>query len=202
MGRRQFLKRATASGWKRLVAIAGHLGALAVLLVAIGVPFSFALVLERWLYAPFALLLVWILLFGEGAFRLWNDERSSRATAEARLRQLDTVEAKRAFIDQALDEAAVLRTDINQFLIGADNEPNTDYDYEWDRICTDLVHWETEVRMTFQRDFPDRADRFFDSEDDLLEEGERAGQADTADQMLRYLERRETRLRQIRKDRL
>lgn len=120
--------------------------------------------------------------------------------AQAKLGELGTAEAKQAFIDNALSESLALRADVEQYLVDAGAEENG-YDFQWDRICTDLVHWETELRRTFKRDFPDRTDIFFDSEDDLLRQGESAGKVDTAPEMLRYLERREDRLRQIRKER-
>lgn len=173
-------------GWWLLLALVGALGDLGTVVGTFNVP------------RP-----IWytVIAFGilAAQFRAYADVTVQLAAVRARLRELDSVEAKRSFIDEALVSSSQFRAELEQLQEKGPTN-NTDFRFVWDRICTDVDHWESELRRDLRQSFPNRTDLFFDSEDGLLREGERPGDAQTSPRFIRYLERREERLRQIKKD--
>ena len=74
--------RATLSGWNWLVEVSNHAGAIALVLLAIGVSLFSAVKLPHWWLGALILLGFYVLLFGEGSFRVW---READAAASATL---------------------------------------------------------------------------------------------------------------------
>jgi hypothetical protein len=83
----RFLGKATVSGWRWLVELSNHVGLAALILAfAFGVSIFGGLKLPRWWYGLLILAGFYVVLFGEGAFRVWREaaspeERSVAQTA-------------------------------------------------------------------------------------------------------------------------
>ena len=121
-------------------------------------------------------------------FRTYQDARGQLASALARAGDLDTAEAKRAYLEGTIAEARKIRDEIAEF--GA----------HWPTmqgLNADVSHWEDVVRAELRRSFPAGTAIFFDSEqgfeipDHLTTVQSQTGAA-------AYLARRITRLEQIR----
>jgi hypothetical protein len=74
--RLRFVKLATASGWLWLVELSNHVGAFLLLLAAVGVSAFSAVKLPDWWWGAPIFFGFYVLLFGEGAFRLWRARRA------------------------------------------------------------------------------------------------------------------------------
>jgi hypothetical protein len=105
--RLRFAKLATVSGWRWLVELSNHIGALLLLLAAVGVSAVSAVKLPNWWWGALVLFGFYVLLFGEGAFRLWREQSGSthqqrleRAARQLRTELLD-IQEKVALVDAA-----------------------------------------------------------------------------------------------------
>jgi hypothetical protein len=105
--RLRFVKLATASGWLWLVELSNHVGAFLLLLAAVGVSAFSAVKLPDWWWGAPIFFGFYVLLFGEGAFRLWRaqGDAADRRGLERAARQLRTelldIQEKVALIDAA-----------------------------------------------------------------------------------------------------
>jgi hypothetical protein len=108
--RAAFVKSATASGWQWLVAVAGHLGALALLLAAVGVSAFYTIKLSHFSYAIVVVLVAFLLLFVEGAYQQWKEAVTERDRAIARVAEL---EAPPAFPPNKIEFRPVQWADVN-----------------------------------------------------------------------------------------
>jgi hypothetical protein len=103
--RLRFAKLATVSGWLWLVELSNHAGALLLLLAAVGVSAFSAVKLPDWWWGALILFGFYVLLFGEGAFRLWREygDAADRRGLELAARQLRSelldIQEKVALID-------------------------------------------------------------------------------------------------------
>jgi hypothetical protein len=128
-------------------------------------------------------------------FRAYHDVASQIAEARARAGDLDTEVSKRAYLNEQIAGAARLQEEIEseEFADGGEvwleNQP---------RIDADLKHWEREVRASLRRWFPPGTDRLFDSEEGLMDDKARAVPLGHPARTGGYIERRRTRLEQIR----
>jgi hypothetical protein len=161
---------------------------------------------------------VWYALIAFGVlgaqFKAWQDVRAELATAKGKLRDLDTVEAKRAYLDEQTDRALGLRGEFEEIPAPAP-VPTTSEDlsdgggvfwmYQWidtegvGTLIQDLVHWENGVRAELKEWFSNDTARLFDSDRDLEPKGQGDGRVDVSKaNCLAYLDRRLIRLREIR----
>ena len=181
-----FVRRATFSGWNWLVEVSNHVGAAILVLAAIGVS-VLAFRLPHWWVGLVVLSVLYVLLFGEGAFRIWRDaDQQARAAAGSP----DTAEAKRAYLTRELEYGRELRDEAKVM----DNEAWFQ-NQEGARIAALLLEWETTVGSRLRRDFGPSAERQFSRDDD--------GGADTfthsnIDFMCDYIDRRCRHLEAIR----
>jgi hypothetical protein len=67
------VKAATVSGWHWLVEVSNHVGAIALVLLIVGVSAFSAVKLPHWWIGGLILLGAYVLLFAEGAFRIWRE---------------------------------------------------------------------------------------------------------------------------------
>lgn len=160
---------------------------------------------------------VWYVLIAFGIlaaqFKAYQDVMVELAATRARLRELDTPAAKRAYIDEQLERAQQLRGDIES--IPEDIKP--EYPYGWQdvprvtTIISDLDHWENSVRATlrewFSRDtallFADDSGTYTTEQIELAAErgwtiGEAANPFRSKANSLASVDARITRLREIR----
>ena len=89
MRRLRFVWRATRQGWLWLVEISNHLGAAALVLLALGISAFSAVKLPHWWFGILILGGLYVLLFAEGAFREWNRAERGRVEALERLGEGD-----------------------------------------------------------------------------------------------------------------
>jgi hypothetical protein len=82
--RLQFVARATVVGWNWLVQVGNHVGVLLLVLLAIGVSVS-AVTLPYWWMSVPILVGFAVVLFGEGAFRLWRKGQEEVGRQEIQL---------------------------------------------------------------------------------------------------------------------
>jgi hypothetical protein len=81
MGRLRFVKAATVSGWHWLVEISNHVSAVAALVAVLGVSVYSSVTLPHWWYGALILCAAYVVLFGEGAFRVWRETNEQLAAA-------------------------------------------------------------------------------------------------------------------------
>jgi hypothetical protein len=123
-------------------------------------------------------------------FLAYADVAAELGTANASLRRLDTLEAKRAYIDEAIEDAKRLRGEIRAVPEdGFDAHPGPTFD-------ADIIHWEDGVRAVLRRHFVPGTSLTFDSD-----EGFEVPSPFGPGGRIAYLERRIARLREI-KERL
>ena len=142
-----------------------------------------------------------LLVFVEGSYRVWVGVSTSLAAAKARISELDEPEAKRAYIDEQVNQALGLRRELESVVERTDEEAG----YRWQEsegvqdIIGDLDHWEDEVRADLKEAFSLETARLFSS--DAVEppspDGDGSPYLSRANS-LAYLDRRIARLRQIR----
>jgi hypothetical protein len=70
--RLRFVVQATVAGWRWLVDVSNHAGAAALVLLAIGISAFSVVRLPHWWLGPLILIGLYVILFGEGAFRIWR----------------------------------------------------------------------------------------------------------------------------------
>ena len=145
----------------------------------------------------------WIWWFGMGLgvvvaqFLAYCDVAGELATARSRLRELDTSQAKMAYVAQCLGEADELKREVD----GEEFRDEMMWQAHHNRLLADLAHWEDEVRATLRRWFPTGTDRLFDSDEGLgpgPNEGVYPEQSPA--NMSAYIGRRKARLLQIQDD--
>ena len=127
----------------------------------------------------------------EGAHRVWRPLEAGFQELKARLGELETPEAKRAYLDHASDELRAIKDEIDSEEF-ADAEAWNEEGHQ-NRLSLDLGHCENEIRAELRRVFGRDAARRFDSNDE--------GTSDyipiLRDQMSEYVERRLVRLGEI-----
>lgn len=125
----------------------------------------------------------------EGSYRVWDATEKELETTRARLRELDTDEAKRAYLNEQIARAERLRQRI---------EAVTDDDWRPEKMRrtyrADIIHWEDGVRADLRESFEGDLDILFDSEEGF---GVDMTTVNSRESEIAYLERRITRLRQI-----
>ena len=125
----------------------------------------------------------------EGSYRVWHDTEKDLQTTRARLRELDTDEAKRAYLTEEAERAERLKQRIEAVTDDALWHGSLGRTYN-----ADIIHWEGDVRAELRESFAGDVDILFDSEEGF--EFERLGPS-TRESAIAYIERRITRLRQI-----
>lgn len=125
----------------------------------------------------------------EGSYRVWDATELKLQATRGRLRELDTAEAKRAFLDQCIAEA---RDFIRE--IGAQG-------LQWfmqnNRILEDVAYWETGVRGEIRKTWGPKQAQRFDHHPETDQPDTRSRQQG-ADEIREYMERRITRLAELR----
>jgi hypothetical protein len=126
-----YLKAVFRHGWWILLAVVGGVGDVATVLGDFPVP--------RWLW--YLLIAIGVLAAQFGAH---YDVRAELATVRRRLRELDTAEAKRAYIDACIQEARDLIEEVSGL-----SPP--DWYGNNGRILADLGYWESGVRAEIRK---------------------------------------------------
>ena len=191
-GRVAFMKQASVSGWCWLVEITNHVGAIAILLAVLGISAFSGWKLPHWWLGALILLAFAVVLFGEGAYRVWAKTETSLAEANARLGTLDSDSAKRSYLDRRVGEA---RGFVEEYAELTDEEW---YD-ENPRITEDLVHWENEVRSDIREKWGTEAARKFDL-DPETKRTDVFRNRETREGLTAYVERRIARLTELRNE--
>jgi hypothetical protein len=126
-----------------------------------------------------------------GSFRVWDETDRELQATRARLRELDTAGAKRAYIDEMIDEATRFEEEIASL---------SDEDYRVRRrtIDLDIIHWENGVRATFRKSFEHGTDALFDSDEGLMTEDDYTSSVGSKADAVGYVVRRRKRLVEIR----
>lgn len=129
----------------------------------------------------------------EGSYRVWNATEIQLQVARARLRELDTDEAKRAYLDEQIARAEGFQRRIEAV-------PEDEWLLRARTYDADVAHWENEVRADLREAFAGDLDILFDS-DEGFGPGPSGVVLGSREYKVHYLDRRITRLRQI-KDQL
>ena len=166
-------------GWWVLLAVLGGVGDLATVLGDFEVP--------RWIW--YSLIAVGVLAAQFGAY---CDVKAELATVRGRLRELDTDEAKRAYLDEQIARAEGLQRRIK-------SAPEDRWFALRRTYGADITHWEDVVRADLRESFPGDLDILFDS-DEGFGPGPSGVVLGTPEYEVHYLERRLTRLRQIKEE--
>lgn len=125
----------------------------------------------------------------EGAYRVWSPVEAHLQLATGKL---DTVEGKRALLDEAISELDGLREEIARPEF--ESIKTWHHDGHATRLSTDIIHCETKIRNRLRTVFGHETSRRFDSTD--------TGKVDapenvSAPEAVAYLERRVARLEEI-----
>jgi hypothetical protein len=170
-----YLEDVLRHGWGVLLAVVGGVGAVATVLGDFPVP--------RWLW--YLLIAIGVLAAQFGAY---CDVSGELATVRGRLRELDTVGAKRAYLTGKIEDGERLRERIAG--VGDDHWALVSSTY-----IADINHWESGVRTDLRESFEGDQDLLFDSDEGFEFPSGIVVGSRRAD--LAHLERRITRLRQI-----
>jgi len=179
----KYLVAVARHGWLLGFAIVGGIGNAATVWGDVNVP--------RWVW--WTVIVVGLL----GAqFKAYCDVMTELATVRARLRELDTVEAKRAFIDEAISDAQALKAAI-------ESTSSEDWwqNHHEARFTDRLSHYEREVAVTLSKAFPAGTERHFGlasasgNENDMF-----GGGAETGEDYCAYIDRRIERLTEIKNE--
>jgi hypothetical protein len=179
--------------FKRAIVAAGWVAGVVTLVIG-GSVLAASGFLYHYHYRPVAVSVVAagaIVALLEGSYRVWNDADKKLQATRARLRDLDTHEARRAYVEQQIARAGLLQRTIESV---GDRWGGSRRTFE-----QDIVHWENAVRATLRESFAPGSDLLFDSEDGF-ELGDRMHQNLEPEGQLEYLKRRIARLREIAKD--
>ena len=137
-----------------------------------------------------------LLAFVEGSYRVWVGLGTALATAQARMGELDVPEAKRAYIDEQVDQALGLRRELESVAERTDAWQESE---GVEDILGDLDHWEDEVRAELKEAFSLETARLFSSDDiePPSPDGDGSVYLSRANS-LAHVDRRVARLREIR----
>jgi hypothetical protein len=125
----------------------------------------------------------------EGSYRVWDAAEKQLQVAKARLGERDTAEVKRAFLGDCIQEARSFIKDIAS--------QGADWYGENARILEDISHWEAGVRAEIRKAWgPEQAQRF--DRHTETETADRYRGSDPASVVQEYMERRITRLAELR----
>jgi hypothetical protein len=125
-------------------------------------------------------------------FLAYADVSDDLAFAKARLRELNTDETRRAYLDEQLGRAKRLQERIEAL------SSSGRWDFQTRRTCRDDIgHWESGVRADLRESFADGTDLLFDSNDGFIAIGAHIGSAETD---IEYLDWRIARLLQIKEN--
>jgi hypothetical protein len=103
-----------------------------------------------------------LLAFVEGSYRVWANLTADLAASKARVSELDLPEAKRAYLDEQVDRALGLRSELQAVV----ERTNAWQEGEGvDDLLGDLDHWEDEVRAELKEAFSLETARLFSSDD-------------------------------------
>jgi hypothetical protein len=171
-----YLKASLRHSWWLLLVVVGAVGDVATVVGDYSVP--------RWLW--YSLIAVGILAAQFGAY---CDVKAELATVRARLRELNTAEEKRAYLDDCVQEARTLIEDVAA--------QGADWYGQNTRINADLDHWETGVRAEIRKAWGHQQARRFDTHT-ATGEPDQFSHHDPADAVQEYIERRITRLAELR----
>jgi hypothetical protein len=138
-----YSKAVLRHGWWLLFALVGTVGDVATVFGDFPVP--------RWLW--YALIAFGVLA---AQFATYCDVRAELATVRAQLGELDTVEAKRSYLAQRIQEARELSDEIGAMELA-------DWWPESARLFEDLAHWETETRAVIRQAWGRQEARHFDT---------------------------------------
>ena len=142
-----------------------------------------------------------LLAFVEGSYRVWVGVNTSLVTAEARITELETPDAKRAYLDEQVERALGLRREFQD----VEERTGEDVAGTWKEsegvqdLVGDLDHWEDEVRADLKEAFSLETARLFSSDavDPPSPDGDGSLDLSRAN-ALAYVDRRIARLREIR----
>jgi hypothetical protein len=126
----------------------------------------------------------------EGSYRVWDRADKELQVTRGRLRELDTPEAKRAYIDEEISNARQIQDYIGSL---SDEE----YGARFRTIAADTSHWEDGVRAQLRKCFELGTDAVFDSDEGLLTAEDLQQSVLGAGSQIAYLRRRIERLEQI-----
>jgi hypothetical protein len=179
--RLRFVRGATIVGWRWLVEVTNHLGAIVLLLLAIGVSTVSAVKLpDWWLSLPIAFGF-YALLFGEGAFRLWRDAAAASDKTWPGVylasHQLTVLRSELQHLHQLFLDAR-----------GATNEP----DLTWIKVADYQRGTEPRIR----NELAIHGDLLTLYHDDTLEPQPSPGD-DARSELVKFLQRRHARLREV-----
>lgn len=129
----------------------------------------------------------------EGSYRVWDASDEELQRTKGRLRELDTVEAKRSYIDEMLEESETMQQAIASV-------PDEQWGARQGMVIADTIHWESGVRATLRKSFDSGTDVLFDSDEGLLtpEEFRESQVVRSKSTESAYLNRRSMRLTEIR----
>jgi hypothetical protein len=174
-----YLKAVLRQGWVLPFVLVGVVGDVATVVGDFAVP--------RWVW--YALIAFGVLAAQFGAY---CDVIAELATVRGRLRELDTPAARRAYVDEMLEESEAMQEAIASVT-----------DEEWPmRARTfnmDTVHWENEVRAELRKSFGSEIALLFDSEEGLVTPEDLQHTVRSKGAESSYLARRSKRLTEIRK---
>ena len=134
-------------------------------------------------------LFAFLILLAEGSYRVWDATDVARATAEGRLDDLNSPQAKRTWIDDSLKQAQDFIEDMRDV---GDEWWNHRY-----RFHATLIHWEGDVRAQITKWWGFAEARRFDAHTEK-DEVDIFGGTDGFNEFRDYVERRMTRLRELR----
>ena len=173
-----YLKAVFKHGWLLLFALVGVVGDVATVVGDFAVP--------RW---------VWYTLIAFGVlaaqFGAYCDVKAELATVRGRLRELDTRKAKRAYIDEMLEESEAMQEAIASV-------PDEEWPMRFRTANMDTIHWENEVRATLRKWFGPETAVLFDSEEGLITPEHMQYSMRSKGAESSYLARRSKRLLEIR----
>lgn len=136
-----------------------------------------------------------LLAFIEGSYRVWVGVSTRLAGAEAQMTELDSGEAKRAYLDEQVELALGLRSEF----AAVGEAPRWQESEGLEDLVGDLDHWEDEVRADLKEDFSLETARLFSSAG--VEPRSPDGDGSlylSRPNCLAYVDRRIARLREIR----
>lgn len=146
-----------------------------------------------------ALLALGVLLaFIEGSYRVWVGVSTNLASAKAQATELDSVEARRAYLDEEIERALGLRSEFSA--LGERPDESWQDSKGVEDLVGDLDHWEDEVRAELKEAFSLEIARFFSSDagvEPRSPDGDGSLYLGRAN-CLAYVDRRIARLREIR----
>jgi hypothetical protein len=178
--------------FKRAIRAAGWIAAIATLLFGGSVVTAggFLLHYHHRILAIAVLAGGFLVVTLEGSYRVWDASDRELQRAKGRLHELDTVAAKKEYLEEAVCDLRVIRDEASadEFQTRANWNPHSI------RLGADLIHLENEIRATLRRSFPGRADRTFDSDNSGASD---VVHNDWRDAFIEYVDRRIERLKEI-----